>query len=70
MDFELMQEINVEETRPGLFGTLCSFRILREKSTDVLWVWMIDNNIFKEMLNPTTGLPLTYKYWCEHYKKV
>lgn len=40
---------------------------LREKTTDVIWIKC--ENTFKEMLNPTTGLPLTYKDWCEHYKK-
>ena len=64
-EFELIREINVD----GKVDDWNKYRFLifREKSTDVLWIK--HENVFKEMLNPVTGLPLTYKEWAEKYKK-
>ena len=41
---------------------------LREKSTDVIWVKC--ENVFKEILDPETGFPLTHKKWKERYNKM
>ena len=45
------------------------FYLYRETTTDVLYVARERDGTLTPMLDPETGLPLTYKVWQEKYQK-
>ena len=66
LEFEVLQTNGLNLVKPPNCHELKIY-FFREKSTDVIWIKC--ENTFKEMLNPATGLPLTYKEWREQYKR-
>lgn len=63
--FEIIKKIMIEDNDNFYFGH--TFIIFRETSTDTLYVSY--NDRMTEMINPETGLPLTYKVWKVKYNK-
>ena len=60
-----MNFLAVEKFEFG-FGCSC-IKVYREESTDVLYMFKGDSGV-THMVDPETGLPLTYKVWKEKYK--
>jgi len=66
MNFEIIKNTGVQDKNNGY--ELHFFCIYRETTTDVLYVARGKDSALTPMLNPETGLPLTYKIWQEKYQ--
>ena len=65
-----MSTMGLEETMYGYSGKRVAY-IYHEETTDVLYIKPYGGGSgFTVMLDPETGLPLTYKVWkAKYYKK-
>ena len=52
-----------------LADTTFKSRVLVETTTDTLWVFVGNTSDCEQILDPETGLPLTYSLWLEKYAK-